>query len=83
MIGTRAAFRYAKAAVQKAVEDGQLDALAKDMDVVYNALQNSRDLEAVLQSPIIKSELKYNVMQSVFNQFSDTSKKSFMAFGAK
>jgi len=74
MIGTRATFRYAKAAVQKAIEDGQLDALAKDMDVVYNTLQNSRDLEAVLQSPIIKSELKYNVMQSVFNQFSDTSK---------
>jgi F-type H+-transporting ATPase subunit delta len=74
MIGTRATFRYAKAAVQKAIEDGQLDALAKDMDVVYNTLQNSRDLEAVLQSPIIKSELKYNLMQSVFNQFSDTSK---------
>lgn len=66
MIGTRAALRYARAAVQKAIEDGNLDTLAKDMDVVYNTVQNNRDLEAVLQSPMISADLKHNTLQGVF-----------------
>ena len=74
MIGTRAALRYAKAAVQKAIEDGQLDALAKDMETVYDTVQNNRDLEAVLQSPIISSDLKHNTLQAVFTQCSDAGK---------
>ena len=77
MIGTRAALRYAKAAVQKAIEDGNLDALAKDMDVVYNTVQNNRDLESVLQSPVISTELKHNTLQGVFAQCSDAGKNFF------
>lgn len=75
MIGTRAALRYAKAAVQKAIEDGKLDTLAKDMDVVYNTVQNNRDLEAVLQSPVVNTDLKHNVLQAVFAQCSESGKK--------
>ena len=74
MIGTRAALRYAKAAVQKAIEDGNLDALAKDMDVVYNTVQNNRDLESVLQSPVISASLKDNALQAVFARCSDAGK---------
>jgi F-type H+-transporting ATPase subunit delta len=74
MIGTRAALRYAKAVVQKAIEDGQLDALAKDMETVYDTVQGNRDLEAVLQSPIISSDLKHNALQAVFAQCSDAGK---------
>jgi len=74
MIGTRAALRYAKAAVQKAIEDGTLEALAKDMEVVYNSVQNNRDLEAVLQSPVISIDLKHNALQAVFTQCSNTGK---------
>ena len=74
MIGTRAALRYAKAAVQKAIEDGQLDALAKDMETVYDTVQSNRDLEAVLQSPVISSDLKQNTLQAVFAQCSDAGK---------
>ncbi len=74
MIGTRAALRYAKAAVQKAIEDGTLEALAKDMEVVYNSVQNNRDLEAVLQSPVISIDLKHNVLQAVFAQCSKAGK---------
>ena len=74
MIGSRAALRYAKAAVQKAVEDGQLDALAKDMETVYDTVQNNRDLEAVLQSPVISTDKKHNALQAVFAQCSDAGK---------
>ena len=74
MIGTRAALRYAKAAVQKALEDGQLDVLAQDMETVYDTVQNNRDLEAVLQSPVISGELKYNALQAVFAQCSPSGK---------
>ena len=74
MIGTRAALRYAKAAVQKAIEDGKLDALAKDMDVVYNTVQNNRDLEAVLQSPVVSSDLKHSALQAVFASCSEAGR---------
>ena len=74
MIGTRSALRYAKAAVQKAIEDGQLDVLAQDMETVYDTVQNNRDLEAVLQSPVISAELKHNTLQAVFAQCSPTGK---------
>jgi F-type H+-transporting ATPase subunit delta len=74
MIGTRAALRYAKAAIQKSIEDGTVDALAKDMKVVYDTVQNNRDLEGVLQSPVISSDLKHNALQAIFAQCSPAGK---------
>ena len=74
MIGTRAALRYAKAAIQKAIEDGTVDALAKDMKVVYDTVQNNRDFEGVLQSPVISSDLKHNALQAIFAQCSPAGK---------
>ncbi len=74
MIGTRVALRYAKAGVQKAIEDGALEGLATDMELVYDTVQSNRDLEGVLQSPIISTALKHNVLQAVFAQCSNAGK---------
>ena len=52
MIGTRAALRYAKAAVQKALEDGQLDVLAQDMETVYDTVQNNPGYSLLLKNEI-------------------------------
>jgi len=74
MIGSRAALRYAKAAVQKAIEDGTLDDLAKDTKVVYDPVQNNRDLEGVLQSPVIGADLKHKALQAISAQCSPAGK---------
>ena len=67
MRGVRAAVRYAKALMQLAQEKGILDQIYKDIKSIDSAINGSHDLELLLQSPLVKSEKKQSILQSIFN----------------
>lgn len=62
----RLASRYAKSILNLAVETGQLDTVLKDMKVIEAAVENNRELELLLESPIIKADKKKSVLNAVF-----------------
>ncbi|MBT3646983.1 MAG: ATP synthase F1 subunit delta [Flavobacteriales bacterium] len=62
----KAAGRYAQALLDLSLEQNQLDAVMNDMVVVSQACAENRDLELMLQSPIIKADKKRAVMEGVF-----------------
>lgn len=62
----RAAIRYAKAILQQAGEKNTQEVVFGDMQSVYDTIQNSRDLQLALQSPVIKEEDKRKVLLEVF-----------------
>lgn len=63
-----AANRYAKSLMDLAIESNQLDALRKDMKVIASAIENSRDLERLLESPVVKNDKKIKVLTSIFEK---------------
>src|SRR5699024_9491464 len=62
----RAAIRYAKAMMQEAGEKNTREVVFGDMQSVYETIENSRDLQLALQSPVIKEEDKRKVLLEVF-----------------
>lgn len=66
MKGTRAALRYAKAILNLAKENGNETEVNKDMLFVSKTIEENNDLEAMLNSPIIKAEAKENVLAELF-----------------
>ncbi|MGS2740341.1 ATP synthase F1 subunit delta [Sinomicrobium sp. M5D2P17] len=66
MAGTRAAIRYAKAVLALAHEQDAVAAVYEDMGLVKNTVAQSRDLQLVLKSPVVKSEVKKAALQEIF-----------------
>jgi F0F1-type ATP synthase delta subunit len=58
MAHSKAADRYAKSLYQIAGSEGKQELVLKDMQQYREALKTSRDLKAVMDSPVIASSKK-------------------------
>jgi len=67
MKGQRAAVRYAKAFMQLAREKSLLDALKGDIESILKSIEDSKELDNFLQSPLIKIDKKKEILNSLFN----------------
>jgi F-type H+-transporting ATPase subunit delta len=67
MSGSRAAVRYAKAILSFALEQSKEVEVNNDMLVVVNTIEENKDLQLVLSSPVLKSELKKVAIKEVFS----------------
>ena len=70
----RAAIRYAKATLDFAVEKKAADAVEKDMREIAATISDSLELQRMLESPIIKSEVKKNSLLEIFKGASEITK---------
>ncbi len=68
MKGVRAAIRYAKALQQLAQEKNLLDIVVVDVKLIHNTIVENKELESMLQSPLIKADKKSNVLTEIFNE---------------
>jgi len=66
MSGSRAAIRYAKAILQEANEANAGDIVFDDMRSVQATIRGSKELRAMLKSPVIKAEDKRQALLSIF-----------------
>lgn len=78
MKGTRAAIRYAKAFKELSQEKQVLDVVVADMKSVLSAIEGSKELKVLLQSPLVKTEKKRTALQAVFNDKLDALTLSFI-----
>jgi F-type H+-transporting ATPase subunit delta len=69
MNSTKAASRYAKALLELAIEQGNLDKVAADMAYMHKVCVEEKDFLILLNSPIIKSDKKISIFQSIFGDF--------------
>ena len=70
---SRAAIRYAKAILQKANENNTEAVVFGDMQSVYKTIEDSRELQAVLQIPVIKANDKKDALLKIFNGQSEAT----------
>jgi len=66
MSGTRAAIRYAKALLSLASDQNTAEVVNNDMKLIANTIAESKDLNAMLQSPVVTSTVKKTVLLDVF-----------------
>ncbi len=66
MAGVRAAIRYAKAVLSLATDQKAEESVNNDMKQIATAIAESKDLNNMLQSPVIKSSAKKEVLSEVF-----------------
>lgn len=67
MSGSRAAVRYAKAILSFALEQNKEVQVNEDMLLIVNTIEESADLKLMLNSPVLKSELKKAALKAVFS----------------
>lgn len=67
-MNTRAANRYAKALLELVSQDKSEDQVNQDMQDIVETLAQSNELRNLLQSPIIQTDVKNNVLSSVFGK---------------
>jgi len=66
MAGARAAIRYAKAIIGLAEDQKATDAVNDDMKVIATTLAGHEELRSLLNSPVIKSEVKKASLKAIF-----------------
>jgi len=71
MKGTRAALRYAKAVLSLAKDSNKEADVNKSMLLIAETIDENKELEAVLNSPVIKVDHKIKVLQAIFTEAID------------
>jgi len=66
MKGTRASVRYAKSLLDLALENGSLEQVYADIVLIQHTIKESRDLAAMLHSPVIKTDKKKAILEEIF-----------------
>tara|TARA_B100001063_G_C16647080_1_gene493925 strand:+ start:407 stop:961 length:555 start_codon:yes stop_codon:yes gene_type:complete len=74
MRGTRAAQRYAKAILSLAKDKNAAEAVNEDMISISKTVQNSKDLENMLTSPVVKEGIKKSALLEIFKDLNAVTK---------
>lgn len=74
MRGTRAAQRYAKAILSLAKDKNATEKVEKDMQTISQTVANSRDLENMITSPVVKNSMKKSALLEIFKDLDVISK---------
>lgn len=74
---SRAAIRYAKAVLSLAQDKNVTEDVQKDMQTIIATVDSSAELKMVLNSPLIKSEVKLASLREIFKNTGDLTQKLF------
>lgn len=66
MAGKRAAKRYAKALFALTTEENKTGQIETDMRLIAQTVEDSRELQVLLKSPVIKDSLKLSSLMAIF-----------------
>ena len=74
---SRAAIRYAKAILETAVSNGNVNLVNEDMKSVISTVASSSELSDFLVNPTISTDLKMNALSEVFSSVQPETKSLF------
>ena len=79
MNNPRLAGRYAKSLIDLATEQNQLDAICADIKLIQRICKSNPDFVGVLQSPVIKPNVKGKIIESVLSTQVNTLTSAFIS----
>ena len=65
---TKLASRYAKAFFEFALESDQIEKVSEDITLINRTFSSNFDLRSAINSPIIRTDKKINILHAVFKQ---------------
>jgi len=69
MKSTKVATRYAKALLELAIEQKNVDSVLGDMQFLLQVSNEARDFELLVASPLVKADKKMQIFKLIFEQF--------------
>ncbi len=78
MKNQKLAKRYAQSLLNLATEQNKLERVLSDMHYVGRVIDESKELEVVLKSPVIKAYQKIKILNSIFGDRIDILTEKFM-----
>ena len=70
--------RYAKSLIALSIEKEELDAIYNDMTLISDTVSNSKDLEILLKSPVVKTDRKHEILTAIFGKSTTQLTKQFL-----
>lgn len=80
MADFRILHRYATSLLESALEKKNLDAVTSDMKLFVQTLDQSRKLQLMLKSPVVRPELKLNILKEIFGSKISKDSMDFIQF---
>jgi F-type H+-transporting ATPase subunit delta len=77
MSDIKVASRYAKALLELSVEKNQLEEVNRDVNQLLEIAAQNREIVLLLNSPIVNSDKKYNVLKALFEKTGNPITLSF------
>ncbi len=77
------ATRYANALLEASEEKNTFDAVAKDMELIYNTFDSSKELRVAISNPILSEEKKINILREIFGGKVSSDSLEFLFFVVK
>jgi F-type H+-transporting ATPase subunit delta len=75
---TKSGLRYAKSIFKLAIERNELETVSSDMHLLNKTISENRELEKLLESPIIRSDKKGEILHQIFDSKLGTTVRAFL-----
>ena len=80
MADFRVLHRYAVSLLETAIEKKNLDVITIDMQLLVDTLRKNKKLELMLESPVIRPELKLKILKEIFDNKISKDSMNFIEF---
>lgn len=80
MADYRILHRYATSLLESSLEKNNLDVVFDDIQLLVQTLEQSKELKSILDSPIVRPELKFNILREIFEKKISKDSMNFIEF---
>ncbi|MDH3268800.1 MAG: ATP synthase F1 subunit delta [Ignavibacteria bacterium] len=80
MADFRILHRYATSLLETAIEKNNLDVVTSDIKLLVETLDQNRQLQLMLDSPVVRLETKLSIMKEIFNEKISKESMDFIEF---
>lgn len=80
MVSLKVSNRYALSLLSIALEKDTLDTIYKDVRLLIKAFDESDELQRVVESPVVRPEVKISILDEIFSQKIDNETINFIHF---
>ncbi len=80
MASSKVAIRYAQSFLDTSIEKNILAKVADDFELVADVIANNPELLRAIKSPVIKNEIKKNIITGIFGKVISTDSIDFINF---
>jgi len=80
MANLKVSHRYATSLIETAIEKNKLDKISSDMILLLDALNDNKALQLMLENPVIRPEIKNNILKEIFSSKFDKESLNFLNF---